>query len=80
MAAIILARTSGYISAHSSGHKCGICGIRFIAFRINISINLGMDGFKKANADFSFRCSVKTTFLNVADIGYGMLGLKLSLK
>ena len=26
------------------------------------------DGFKKANADFSFRCSVKTTFLNVADV------------
>ena len=69
MAAIILAGTSGYISAaHSSGHKCGICGIRFIAIRINTSIN-----FKKANVDFSFRCSVKTTFLNVADISYGML-------
>ena len=37
MAAIVPARTSGYISAYWSGHKVftGICGIRFIVIQIN---------------------------------------------
>ena len=53
------------IGADTSAH--------LFVIQINTSINLG-HGFKKANADDSFfRCSVKTTFLNVADITYGML-------
>ena len=51
-----------------------ICGIRFIVIQTNTSINLG-HGFKKANYadDLLFLCSIKTTFLNIADITYGML-------
>ena len=47
-----------------------ICGIHFIVIQINILVNLG-HGFQKA--DDLFRCSVKTTFLNVADVTYGII-------
>ena len=73
MAAIVPTRTSGYISAHGSEHKCSQV---FIVIQINTSITLG-HGLKKANDcdvdDLLFRRSVKTTFLNVDDITYGML-------
>ena len=62
------------IRADTSGHKCGICGIRFIVIQVNTSIK-----YWDAEA-FLFRCSVKRTFLNVADISYAMLWLKLPLK
>ena len=72
MAAIVPARTSGYIGTLERVQVfTGICGIRFVVIQFNTLINLGY-GFKKAN-DFLFRCSVKTTFSNVADITYGML-------
>ena len=45
----------------------GICEIHFIVIQINASINIGQIH------DSLFRCSIKTTFLNVADITYGML-------
>ena len=43
MAAIVPARTSGYVLEHLFGADTGICVIRFIVIQINTSINLGMD-------------------------------------
>ena len=49
MAAIVPARTSGYISAHGiTQDGGGIRGIRFILIQISTSINLGHE-LKRAN-------------------------------
>ena len=80
MAAIVPARTSGYIAPHWSERKCSQVFVESVLLYSNQYIDKFMARIYESKRfvieipmTFLFLCYLKTTCLNVAVISYGML-------